>query len=422
MVSFKVEKADYHLAMSLMKERSSQAISALKNRNGLGSDFLGWLDLPVELAKIQNDLLETASKLRAVSDCVVVVGIGGSYLGARAVISALGNEFSSQKPKIIYAGHHLSEDYTADLLDYLNEVNYSIIVISKSGTTTEPAVAFRLLRNHCEKKYGKKESQNRIVCITDKAKGALKSIADKAGYTSYVIEDNVGGRYSVLSPVGLLPIAVAGLDIEQLLLGAAAIRKYLFENEENIALLYALHRNYYLQKGYNMEVLSSFEPKMYYFIEWWKQLFGESEGKDGKGIFPTGLIYTTDLHSMGQYMQDGQRFMFETFLTLQQSNRSCKVPHDAENEDGLNYLADKQIHEINRAAERATMLAHKTGGLPIMQIEIDAVNEYVLGELIYFFEYACALSAYMLGVNPFDQAGVEAYKKNMFELLGKEGY
>jgi glucose-6-phosphate isomerase len=419
MLKFKVEEPVYYKALEAMKEVANQAADTLKNKNGRGNDFLGWMDLPVESEKILSNLLDTASKLRAISDCVVVVGIGGSYLGAKAVISALQNEFSDKKPKILYAGHHLSESYMENLLQYLDNVNYSIIVISKSGTTTEPAVAFRLLKKHCEKKYGKKQSKNRIVCITDKAKGALKSIADKERYTSYNIEDNVGGRYSVLSPVGLLPIAVAGLDIEQLLNGAKTVREYLLRKDENIAVMYALHRNYFLQKSYNIDVLVSFEPNLQYLIEWWKQLFGESEGKEGKGIFPTGLIYTTDLHSMGQYMQQGQRLFFETFLSVNQSNSNCVIPHDAKNEDELNYIAGKKLHEINQAAEQATMLAHKQGGVQIMQLEMDTLNEYTLGELIYFFEYSCAISAYMLGVNPFNQPGVEAYKNEMFDILEK---
>ena len=423
MLTFKIVSQVHQLVPKPVKQCGDQAVNTLKNRNGQGNDFLGWLDLPIKSVDLQHDIMATASKLRAISDSVVIVGIGGSYLGAKAVISALQKDFSAEKPAIMYAGHHLSEDYLANLLDYLDNVNYAIIVISKSGTTTEPAIAFRLLKNHCEKKYGKNASKDRIVCITDKAKGALKSLADKENYTSYVIEDNVGGRYSALSPVGLLPIAVAGLDIGKMLEGAKSMRKQLVENDENnIALQYAICRNYFLQTGFNIEVLASFEPNLQYFIEWWKQLFGESEGKNGKGIFPAGLVYTTDLHSMGQYMQDGQRFLFETFLSVKQSNRSCIIPHEAENEDGMNFIAGKKIHEINQAAEQATILAHKKGGIPIMQLEMDALNEYTLGELIYFFEYACALSAYMLGVNPFDQPGVEAYKNNMFALLGKPGY
>ena len=422
MLKLNIDSPIYQSALREMQQCSRQAVDCLKNRRGEGNEFLGWLDLPIEMAVLQDDLLSTASHLRAISDCVVVVGIGGSYLGTRAVISALQSEFSSEKPQIIYAGHHLCGDYLADLLDYLETVNYSIIVISKSGTTTEPAVAFRLLKNHCEQKYGKAEIKNRIVCITDKSKGVLKSVADKEGYRSYIIEDNVGGRYSVLSPVGLLPIAAAGFDIGKMLDGAKSMRKYLLENEDNMAVQYAVCRNYFLQKGFSVEVLASFAPNMRYFIEWWKQLYGESEGKNGKGIFPAGLIYTTDLHSMGQYMQEGQRLMFETFLSVKQTRRSCVVPYDAENEDGLNFMAGKKIQEINQAAEQATMLAHKQGGVPLIQLEMNELNEYTLGELIYFFEYACALSAYMLGVNPFDQPGVEAYKNNMFALLNKPGY
>ena len=422
MLKVKIENQAYRSALQTMKQCSSQAVSMLKSRSGRGNDFLGWLNLPEVSTKMQNDLLATASKLRAISDCVVVVGIGGSYLGAKAIISALQREFFMEKPTMIYAGHHLSEDYLANLLECLEKVDYSIVVISKSGTTTEPAVAFRLLKDHCEKKYGKESSKERIVCITDKARGALKSLAKKEGYKSYIIEDDIGGRYSVLSPVGLLPIAISGLSIEKMLEGARSMREQLLRNDENIAVQYAVCRNYFLQSGYNVEVLASFEPGMHYFIEWWKQLYGESEGKEGKGIFPVGLIYTTDLHSMGQYMQEGQRFMFETFLLIKQSNSSCVIPYNTENEDGLNYIAHKKVHEINQAAAQATVLAHKQGGVPIIQLEINELNEYVLCELVYFFEYACALSAYMLGVNPFDQPGVEAYKNNMFALLNKPGY
>ncbi|MDR0368232.1 MAG: glucose-6-phosphate isomerase [Bacteroidales bacterium] len=425
MFSLEVDRQIYKDAFSDMEKEMLQAVDKLQNKSG-NVNCLGWFDLPEKTSEmLLQDISRTANYLRDNSRCVVVIGIGGSYLGARAVISALKDnvfEGKNTQPDIIYVGHHLSEDYYCSLLEYLNTVDYSIIVISKSGTTVEPAVAFRLLRHHCEQKYGVEKANKRIVCITDEKKGSLRSIADQSAYVTYSIPDDTGGRFSVLSPVGLLPIAVAGLDIRALLNGAKSMRLHLLESSANIASRYALCRNYLLKQGYNIEVLSSFNPCLYFMIEWWKQLFGESEGKDRKGIFPAGMIYTTDLHSMGQYMQEGQRIFFETFLSVAKTNNPCKVPYDKDNLDNLNFLAGKRIADINEAAQQATILAHQQGDAPIMQITIDALDEENLGRLIYFFEYACAVSADILGVNPFDQPGVELYKNNMYALLNKPGY
>ena len=358
----------------------------------------------------------------------MVVGIGGSYLGARAVIEALQHSFApyvkGKYPHILYAGNNINEDYLHDLLDVLDTRDYSVVVISKSGTTTEPALAFRILKQHCEKKYGVKAAKERIVAITDKARGALKTLADKEGYPTFVIPDDVGGRYSVLTPVGLLPIALAGFDILQLLQGARDMQKFVAENpkyEQNPVLQYATIRNILYQKGLKVELLASFEPQLFYFIEWFKQLVGESEGKEHKGIFPAGAIFSTDLHSLGQYIQEGTRQMFETVLAIDAVHHRVNIPEDAENLDNLNYLQHRTIHEINQIARKGTCLAHVDGQVPNLCITVPEINEYHLGELIYFFEMSCAVSGYMLGVNPFDQPGVEAYKKNMFRLLGKPG-
>ncbi len=405
-------------------KRDIEIFSRLQEGTGLGNDFLGWLHLPQDLSEdIVVAIENTAQRLQKIAEKIVVVGIGGSYLGARAVISALQTNFVTPKHEVIYAGNHLSQDYMVDLLHLLDTTDYAIIVISKSGTTTEPAVAFRLLKQHCERKYGKANAKERIVCITDKEKGALKVMATQEQYETFVIPDNVGGRYSVLTPVGLLPIAVAGFNIRNILNGAKAMQKKLSVlNENNCALLYAKVRNYWLANGKSVEVLASFEPRFYYLIEWWKQLFGESEGKNNKGLFPTGLLYTTDLHSMGQYMQQGQRIMFETFLSVKQSENICQVPFDENNLDKLNFIAGKTLKEINEKAELGTILAHQQGGVPTLKIEIETLDEQTIGELIYFFEFSCGLSAYMLEVNPFDQPGVESYKTNMFALLNKPGY
>ena len=408
----------------ILQKQAIISYNNLISGKGEGSEWLGWMDVnniaPPSLINEIENLIQTMS---GIADYIVVAGIGGSYLGAKAVIEALSTSFPSKKPQIIYAGHNLSEDYHADLLAFLNNVDYSLIVISKSGTTTETSVSFRLLQKHCEKKYGIRSSQKRIICITDKTKGALKLLADKKGYKSFVIPDDVGGRYSVLSPVGLLPIGMAGFNIKELVQGAIEMSKILNQQKEyNIAVRYALFRNDMLNNGYMVEVMTAFEPKMFYLIEWWKQLFGESEGKNHKGIFPAGAIYTTDLHSMGQYMQEGQRIVFETVLSIAHANDTCIIPHDPDNYDALNYIAGKRISNINTQAKNGTILAHQDGGVPVIEIEMDCLNEKNLGALIYFFEFSCAISGYTLGINPFNQPGVEAYKKNMFALLKKEGY
>jgi glucose-6-phosphate isomerase len=420
-------------ALDNYQEKLKESMDAIVNKTGRGHDFLGWVELPqvVDASLLQK--IEASAQLMArKSEIFVVTGIGGSYLGARAVIEALKHHFDvllpgrkNKSPLVLYAGQNLSEDYLADLLDVLDDKDYSLAVISKSGTTTEPAVAFRILKNHLEKKYGVEEAANRIIAITDKEKGALKQLADKLGYQTYVVPDDVGGRYSVLSPVGLLPVAVAGFDIEKLLSGARDMREHLLATpamEQNPAALYAAARNVLYRSGKKIEVMVNYLPALTYFTEWWKQLYGESEGKEGKGIFPAGVTNTTDLHSMGQYIQEGERIIFETVLSVERVNGRLQIPHDDEDLDRLNYLEGKNLHDVNRVAETATTLAHVDGGVPNIRIEIPELNEYYLGQLIYFFEYACALSGYLLGINPFDQPGVEAYKKNMFALLGKPGF
>ena len=423
MFTLDINEEIYQEAFALLENSMQESVEKLHAKTGKGNDFLGWVNLPDTVSEQQiESMLRTAEVLRNNSQCVVVIGIGGSYLGTKAVVSAIKSDFSHSQPNIIYAGHHLSEDYYADLLQYLDTVDYSLVVISKSGTTIEPAIAFRLLKKHCENKYGANNTKERIVCITDESKGALRTLANDQGYTTYNIADDIGGRFSVLTPVGLFPMAVAGIDIRALLDGAKKMYQQLMETPHNMASRYAVCRNYFLSKGNFIEVMASFEPKLHFFAEWWKQLFGESEGKNGKGIFPTSMTYTTDLHSMGQYMQDGQRILFETFLSIQNNNKKCIIPFDEENTDSLNFLADEKIETVNHAAEQATILAHQQGGVPIIRITLDALDENHLGQLIYFFEYACAISAYMLNVNPFDQPGVEAYKQNMFALLNKPGY
>lgn len=406
------------------------AKETLINQNGLGSDFLGWIDLPNDIDEntiksIKNDI----ANLSPISQILVVIGIGGSYLGARAIIEALQSEFrplqEGKHPYIIYAGHTLSEDYYYQLLEILENKDYSVVVISKSGTTTEPAVAFRIIKNHLENKYGKEAASKRILAITDKQKGALHQIAEQNHYHSYIIPDNVGGRFSVLTPVGLVPIAMAGYDIDKLLQGARDMRKQCIESNninDNPALLYVALRNILYRQGKKVEMLVNFEPSLKYISEWWKQLYGESEGKNHKGILPHSLSFTTDLHSMGQYVQDGERIMFETVLSVEHPHYSVSIPNDEQNLDGINYLLGKSLSHINHNAELGTIMAHTEGGVPVIKIEIPEINEYTLGQLIYFFEFACGVSGYLLGVNPFDQPGVEAYKRNMFQLLGKPGY
>lgn len=412
-----------------VKEEVLKAKETLVSGTGAGNDFLGWVDLPKEIsADIIAHIKQDVSRLAPKIQLFVVIGIGGSYLGARAVIEALQSEFAPMqdgiRPLVIYAGHTLCEDYYGQLLHVLDNHDYAVAVISKSGTTTEPAVAFRIIKDHMEKKYGKANIAERIIAITDAHRGALHTIASREGYHAYVIPDNVGGRFSVLTPVGLLPIAMAGFDIGRLLEGACHMRQTCIGSnslEENPALKYAAIRNILYRKGWKVEILENFVPNLKYVSEWWKQLYGESEGKDGKGILPHSLSFTTDLHSMGQYVQEGERLMFETVLSVVNPHERVEIPSDVQNLDGINYLVGKSLTEINHNAELGTILAHVDGGVPVLRIEIPTVDEYVLGQLIYFFEFACGVSGYMLGVNPFDQPGVEAYKRNMFRLLGKPG-
>jgi glucose-6-phosphate isomerase len=404
---------------------------AILKKTGKGNDFLGWVDLPGEIEEsLIHSIEQVAEKIRKKAEIFVVIGIGGSYLGARAVIEALSHNFQQLKkdnknPLIVYAGQNIGEDYLADLLEILDHKDYALAVISKSGTTTEPAIAFRILKNHLEKKYGKKEAGERIVAITDKAKGALKKLATEEGYPTFVVPDDIGGRYSVLTPVGLLPIAVAGFDIRKLIKGAKDMQDLNLQTssiEKNPMTLYAAARNALYKNGKLVEILVNYQPNLYYLTEWWKQLYGESEGKEGKGIFPAGVNFTSDLHSMGQYIQEGQRILMETILSVEKPNKNISVPTDKNDLDGLNYIAGKKLHEVNSMAELGTVLAHVEGGVPNIQIQIPQISEYYIGQLIYFFEMACAISGYILKVNPFDQPGVEAYKTNMFALLGKAGF
>lgn len=405
--------------------------SMLHNGTGKGNDFLGWLSLPSSTsADLINDIKQTADLLRKECEVVVVAGIGGSFLGAKAVIDALSNTFiwlkkDTNTPVIVYAGNNIGEDYLAELMDYLSDKKFGIINISKSGTTTETALAFRLLKTQLEKQVGKEKAKNLIVAVTDASKGALRTLATQEGYKTYVIPDNVGGRFSVLSPVGLLPIAVAGLDLNQLLAGARKMEEVCGLNTpfaENPAAIYAATRNELYRNGKKIEILANYQPKLHFFAEWWKQLFGESEGKENKGIFNAAVDFSTDLHSMGQWIQEGERTIFETVISIKQASKKVVVPTDNDNLDGLNFLAGKRVDEVNKMAELGTMLAHVDGGVPNMKIEVPELNEYYIGQLIYFFEKACGISGYLLGVNPFDQPGVEAYKKNMFALLEKPGF
>lgn len=413
------------------KAEVAAANAALHNGTGKGSDFLGWLNLPSSIDEAQlSDLENTAKILRDNCEVVVVIGIGGSYLGAKAVIDALSNSFDwlltdRKSPVVVYAGQNIGEDYLYELQELLKNKKFGIISISKSGTTTEPALAFRLLKTQLEEQQGKAAAQKLIVGVTDKARGALRTLATQEGYKTYVIEDNIGGRFSVLSPVGLLPIAVAGFDIRQFVAGAVAMEaKCGLETsfEENPAAQYAAVRNELYKSGKKIEILVNFHPKFHFIGEWWKQLYGESEGKDNVGIYPASVDLTTDLHSMGQWIQEGERTIFETVISIQESNYTKIFPTSADNLDGLNFLAGKRVDEVNKMAELGTMIAHIDGGVPNLKIELPKVNEYYLGELLYFFEKACGISGYLLGVNPFDQPGVEAYKKNMFALLEKPGF
>ncbi|MEI6123153.1 MAG: glucose-6-phosphate isomerase [Bacteroidota bacterium] len=418
-------------AFQSIQDEVNFAYNQLTQKTGEGNEFLGWLSLASETihAQLIEKLNHEAKRIQKQSQIVVVVGIGGSYLGARAIIEALSSSFHCYRtddiPEIIYAGQNISEDYLTDLLELLNRKDYSIIVISKSGTTTEPALAFRLLKNHIEKKYGKVAAKNRITAITDQAKGALKKLAVAEGYSCFVIPDDVGGRYSVLTPVGLLPIAVSGFDIEKLLQGASRMEKELQASSsitENPACQYAAARNLLYRAGKPVEIFVNYQPNLHYFSEWWKQLFGESEGKDKKGIFTASVGFTTDLHSLGQYIQDGLRVIFETMLLIDSPKHTLKVPFEEGDADGLNFLTDKRISDVNKMAALGTTVAHADGGVPVLTITLPELNEYNLGQLMYFFEFACGVSGYLMEVNPFNQPGVEAYKNNMFALLGKHGY
>ncbi|MDP4205772.1 MAG: glucose-6-phosphate isomerase [Bacteroidota bacterium] len=414
------------------KDEAEKSNVALTEKTGKGNDFLGWVELPSSIG--ENELSEvesTVAKLKAKKlDLFIVIGIGGSYLGAKAVIDALSDNFAALKgnsgnPLVLFAGQNIGEDYLYELRELLKVKEYALAVISKSGTTTEPAIAFRLLKQDIEEKYGKTEAKDRIIAITDEKKGALRTLATIEGYKTFVIPDNIGGRYSVLTPVGLVAIAAAGFDIRAMVKGAQDMEAATAPNvpfEENLAAQYAAARNALYENNKKVEILVNFNPKLHFFAEWWKQLYGESEGKKGKGIFPASVDFTSDLHSMGQYIQEGERHLFETVISVKSPDRELCVPKDDANLDKLNFLAGKRIDEVNKMAELGTMLAHVDGGVPNIKIELPLLNEYYIGQLIYFFEKACGISGYLLGVNPFDQPGVEAYKKNMFALLDKPGF
>lgn len=419
-------------AVEAYEPKAKAALEALENNTCPGNDFLGWLHLPSSITpEFLDEVQAVANTLREKCEVVVVAGIGGSYLGARAVIEALGNSFAwliqdKKNPQILFAGNNISEDYLAELTDYLKGKRFGVINISKSGTTTETALTFRLLKKQCEAQMGKDVARDVIVAVTDAKRGAARTCADKEGYKSFIIPDNVGGRFSVLTPVGLLPIACAGFDIKALVAGATDMEKATGVNVpfgENIAAQYAAVRNaLYNEAGKKIEIMVNYQPKLHFIAEWWKQLYGESEGKDGKGIFPASCDFTTDLHSMGQWIQDGERSIYETVISVETPNRELDFPHDDENLDGLNFLAGKRVDEVNKMAELGTRLAHVDGGVPNIRISVPVLNEYYIGQLIYFFEIGCGISGNILGVNPFNQPGVEAYKKNMFALLNKPGY
>ena len=419
------------IELSSMEPQVNLAAKMLEEKTGNGNEFLGWLDFHKNYDKEEfKRVQKSAEKIKNDSEILLVIGIGGSYLGARAAIEFLTHTFYNNlekekraTPKIIFVGQNISGTYLTDLLDLLGDKEYSINVISKSGTTTEPALAFRVLKNHMEKKYGKEGARARIFATTDKSRGALKKLADEEGYESFVIPDDVGGRFSVLTPVGLLPIAVAGIDIEELMLGAQdAAKEFSKEFKENDCYKYAAIRNILNRKGKDVELLVNYEPRLHYISEWWKQLFGESEGKDGKGIFPAAVDFSTDLHSMGQYIQEGKRFLFETVIHIENVDKDIVIESEKDDLDGLNYLAGKNFAFVNKKAAEGTILAHVDGGVPNLEISIPKATPYHLGYLFYFFMKCCGVSGYLLGVNPFDQPGVEAYKKNMFALLGKSGY
>ncbi|MBR5061310.1 MAG: glucose-6-phosphate isomerase [Prevotella sp.] len=434
-ISLDISKAAQFLeegAVKAYEPKVRAAQEALENGTCPGNDFLGWLHLPTSITEeFLDEVQAVANTLREKCEVVVVAGIGGSYLGARAVIEALSNSFAwlvndKKNPTILFAGNNIGEDYLSELTEYLKGKKFGVINISKSGTTTETALTFRLLKKQCESQMGKEEAKNVIVAVTDAKRGAARTCADKEGYKSFIIPDNVGGRFSVLTPVGLLPIACAGFDIKALVAGAADMEKATALDvpyEENIAAQYAAVRNgLYAQVGKKIEIMVNYQPKLHFIAEWWKQLYGESEGKDKKGIFPASCDFTTDLHSMGQWIQDGERTIFETVISIEKPNRNLLFPSDEENLDGLNFLAGKRVDEVNKMAELGTRLAHVDGGVPNIRISVPELNEYYIGQLIYFFEIGCGISGNVLGVNPFNQPGVEAYKKNMFALLNKPGY
>ena len=434
-INLNITKAASFLAEGAVKAyepKVKAAQEALENGTCEGNDFLGWLHLPSSITPEFLDEIEAvANTLREKCEVVVVAGIGGSYLGARAVIEGLGNSFAwlvndKKKPTILFAGNNIGEDYLYELTSYLKDKKFGVINISKSGTTTETALAFRLLKKQCEDQRGKEEAKDVIVAVTDAKKGAARTCADKEGYKSFIIPDNVGGRFSVLTPVGLLPIAVAGFDVKQLVAGAVEMEKACGKDvafDENPAAIYAATRQaLYTQAGKKIEIVCNFQPKLHYFAEWWKQLYGESEGKDQKGIFPAACDFTTDLHSMGQWIQQGERSIFETVISVETPNEKLLFPHDDENLDGLNFLEGKRVDEVNKMAELGTRLAHVDGGVPNILVNVPELNAYYLGQLIYFFEKACGISGLLEEVNPFNQPGVEAYKKNMFALLNKPGY
>lgn len=434
-ISLNITKAASFLAEGAVKAyepKVKAAQEALENGTCEGNDFLGWLHLPSSITpEFLNEIQAVANTLREKCEVVVVAGIGGSYLGARAVIEGLGNSFAwlvndKKNPTILFAGNNIGEDYLFELTSFLKNKKFGVINISKSGTTTETALAFRLLKKQCEDQRGKEEAKDVIVAVTDAKKGAARTCADKEGYKSFIIPDNVGGRFSVLTPVGLLPIAVAGFDVKQLVAGAADMEKACGKDvafEENPAAIYAATRQaLYTQAGKKIEIVCNFQPKLHYLAEWWKQLYGESEGKDQKGIFPAACDFTTDLHSMGQWIQQGERSIFETVISVETPNEKLLFPHDDENLDGLNFLEGKRVDEVNKMAELGTRLAHVDGGVPNILVNVPELNAYYLGQLIYFFEKACGISGLLEEVNPFNQPGVEAYKKNMFALLNKPGY
>ncbi|WP_434735185.1 glucose-6-phosphate isomerase [Clostridium sp.] len=434
-ITLDLSKAEPYLGKSEIEKLRpfvSAAHKMLKEKNGSGSDFLGWIDLPVNYDREEFDRIKKAAeKIRSDSDVLIVIGIGGSYLGSRAAIEMLTHTFYNsiskdirKSPAVFFAGNNISSTYMSDLLEAVEGKDVSINVISKSGTTTEPAIAFRIFKELLEKKYGREDAKKRIYATTDKNKGALKSLADAEGYETFVIPDDVGGRYSVLTPVGLLPIAAAGIDIDEMIRGAADAReKYDMDDlDKNDAYRYAAARNALFRKGKTIEMMVNFEPCLHYFGEWWKQLYGESEGKDNKGLFPAAGDFSTDLHSMGQYIQQGLRILFETFINVESPRKDVFIKKDSENLDGLNFLAEKSMDFVNNQALRGTVLAHNDGNVPAVVLNVPELTAYYFGYLVYFFEKSCAISGYLTGINPFDQPGVEAYKKNMFALLGKPGY